>query len=82
MTWLTVAITPLCISFLMTSTGRTWRRSARSLTETVGGSTTLRSPFTSGARTVAVRPNWLRAASIAVGGRGAEGFRVSRFCCR
>src|SRR5262244_993257 len=77
MTWFIVAITPLPISFLMTSTGLTRRRSARSLTEIAGGRTTLRSPFTCGRRTAVARPNWLRAASIARGGRGAAAFRVS-----
>src|SRR5215472_4199032 len=77
MTWFIVAITPLPISFLMTSTGLTRRRSARSLTEIAGGRTTLRSPFTCGRRTAVARPNWLRAASIARGGSGAAAFRVS-----
>src|SRR5215831_14135311 len=77
MTWFIVAMTPLPMSFLITSTGLTCRRSARSLTEIAGGSTTLRSPFTCGSRTAVVRPNWLRAASIARGGSGAAAFRVS-----
>src|SRR5438876_1017868 len=69
------------MSFLITSTGLTPSLSARSLTDSVGGSTARRSPLvsilvaTAGLKAV-------RAASIAPGARGAAAFRVSLRCWR
>ena len=57
MTWLMVAMIELCISFLITSTGPTPSFSARSLTETAGGSTILRSPLDSTRAGAAVLAN-------------------------
>jgi len=76
MTWLMVAISPFCISFLMTSTAPTPSWSERSLTDTFGGSWIFRSV---GAILVAtaVLLSACRAASIAAGESGAEGLRVS-----
>jgi len=82
MTWLIVARILDAISFLMTSTGLTPSFSARSLTDSDGGSTALRSPLASILTATEVGLKAERAASIAPGANGAEALRVSRRCWR
>src|SRR3984893_2407026 len=82
MTWLMVGRIFDAISFLMTSTGLTPSFSARSLTESVGGSTTRRSPLASILTATDAGLNAERAASIAPGASGAAALRVSRLCWR
>ncbi len=82
MTWLMVAISPFGASFLLTSTAPTPSWSERSLTETLGGSWIFRSPVGAILVATAVLLRAWRAASIAAGDRGAEGFRVSRLWVR
>jgi len=82
MTWLMVAISPFCISFLITSTAPTPSWSERSLTDTLGGSWIFLSPVGAILVATAVLLSACRAASIAAGDRGADGFRVSRLWVR